>query len=164
MSETQKIIENLSLHTGVDKIDPAAIERFFLDTINGRSVDPADAMQAAVMLWAIRRGIRAGDDMNVELRQLLKTKKASETKFNFNPDEAATNSPAFGIVMDLVRENIRPANAVRRFHDEYDKLEKIPPDDSTIRRWIKAIEPRAQKTVKKIDALQGAAVSVKKRG
>ena len=75
MSETQKIIENLSF-TGIEEIDPAAIERFFLDTLNVCSVDPADAMQAAVMLWAIRRGVRGGDDMNVELRQLLQIKKA----------------------------------------------------------------------------------------
>lgn len=154
MSETQKTFELLSLPTGVEKIDPAAIERFFLNTINGHPVDPDDAMQAAVLLWAIRRGIRAGDDMNVELRRLLQTKKASETKFDFNPHEAATNSPAFGIVMELVRENISPTEAVKRFHDEYDGLEKIPPDDSTIRRWIKAIKPRAQITVKKLDALK----------
>jgi len=137
MSETKKIIANLSLLTGVEEIDPVAIERFFLDTINGRSVDPADAMQAAVMLWAIRRGIRAGDDMNVELRQLLKTKKAKHKRFD--PNLAFIDSPAFGIVLEYVRGNIRHVDAVKKFNKEV-----CSASDRTIEKWIADIKPRAQ--------------------
>jgi len=136
MSETQKIIENLS-STGIDEIDPAAIERFFLDTINGQPVDPADAMQAAVMLWAIRRGVRGGDDMNVELRQLLQIKKAKHKMFE--PNLAYIDSPAFGIVLEYVRGNIRHVDAVKEF-----KKEVCSASNRSIETWIADIKPRAQ--------------------
>jgi hypothetical protein len=144
MSETQKVIEALSVQTGVDEIDPAAIERFFLDTINGRSVDPADAMQAAVMLWAIRRGRRAGDNMNKELRALLGTKKINKGKFDFRPEQATMDSDAFAIVLRLLRdENFTEQDAVNEFG--WYVAEDASP--KTIDRWIKAIKPRAEKVV-----------------
>ena len=81
MSETQRTIANLSLPSGVDEIDPDAITRFIEGTVNRQPVDPADTMQAAVLLWAIRRGMRAGDEMGKELRRVLKTRKAQKKKY-----------------------------------------------------------------------------------
>ena len=137
MNETQKLIESLSLPSGIDEIDPAAIERFFLNTINGETADPADAMQAAVMLWAIRRGVRAGDDMNVELHRLLGIKQAKYKMFD--PDAAFIDSPAFHIVLEYVRGNIRHVDAKEQFAKKV-----CSASDRSIESWIAAIKPRAK--------------------
>ena len=77
MSKTQDTIYSYCKHMGIEGVERDAIERFMNGTANGLEVDPADIKQAAAMIAGLIQGIRAGDDLNVELRRILKARKAT---------------------------------------------------------------------------------------
>jgi hypothetical protein len=155
MSETQERIDSLAVVTEVKEIDPAAIKRFVEDTVNRQPVDPADAMQAAVLMWGLMAGVSGGDDMSVELRRLLRKRKARVKKFD--PSSALLGTPAWEIVFQYVRGNITHKDAVKLFQDEV-----CPASKRQCENWIAAIKPEVQITVDAVATLKASAENTAK--
>ena len=102
-------------HGYTPEIKPEGINRFIDGIIKDECVHHADELQAAVLLAALAEGIRAGDDMNVELRQILHLRKNSAGKFNFDPKTAYPGSIAYDIVNRHLRGEIKRFEAVEEF-------------------------------------------------
>ncbi|MFC1688263.1 hypothetical protein ACFL07_01215 [Pseudomonadota bacterium] len=149
MSETQKTIDNIKMVAGIDSIDPAAVVRFINDTINHRPVDPADAMNAAVLLGGLDHGVRGGDDIGKEYRRLMKVRK-NRTK-HFDPRYAVMGSPAWVIVEQLLRKEIKPTEAQK----EIEVLAGV--QETKAKEIIKMIKPRVKQTLDTLDTLESMA-------
>jgi hypothetical protein len=133
------------------EIDPKAIQRFIDTTFKQESTDQGDTAQAAVLLAALAEGTKTGDDMNVELRQILHLRKNSAGKFNFDPKKAFPGSLAYDIVKQHVGGEITRVKAVEKFVSEVFKHEEEPPDPRTIERWIDAMKLRVKKDIERLE-------------
>jgi len=149
MSETQKTIDNIKVVAGIDSIDPAAVVRFINDTINHRPVDPTDAMHAAVLLGGLDHGLRGGDDIGKEYRRLMKVRK--DRVKHFDPRTVVMGSPAWVIVEQLLRGEIRPTKA-------QDKMQKLAGVQETkAKEIINKIKPRVKQAFAAFDYMEGLA-------
>jgi hypothetical protein len=135
------------------EIDPKAIQRFIDTTFKQESTDQGDTAQAAVLLAALAEGTKTGDDMNVELRQILHLRKNSAGKFNFDPKKAYPGSLAYDIVNRHLCGEIKRVEAVDEFVSKLFKHKKDPPDSRTIERWIDVMKPRVKKDIDRLKSV-----------
>jgi hypothetical protein len=150
-SRTQGMIEWLVQNGYSPEIDPKAIQRFIDTTFKQESTDQGDTAQAAVLLAALAEGTKTGDDMNVELRQILHLRKNSAGKFNFDPKKAYPGSLAYDIVNRHLCGEIKRVEAVEEFVSKLFKHETDPPDSRTIERWIDVMKPRIKKDIERLE-------------
>lgn len=136
------------------EIKPEAIGRFIDGTLENEFVQHEDALQVAALLAAMMDGVRKGDDMNVELRQILHLRKTSAGKFNFNPKTAYPGSSAYKIVEQYVRGEIKRVDALKMLALEVIGDEYRIADDRQIQRWISVMKPRVEKDVDRIKDVQ----------
>jgi len=151
MSETQKTIDSLAGITGVKDIDRDAVLRFVNDTINDainrRAVDPSDAVQAAVLLGAVVKGLRGGDDMGKELRRLLRLRKKKQSQSKVDPGATYINSPAWNIVANYVRGEIRHVDAKKLM------MAEALVGDREAARLLAVLKPKVKQTLARQDTL-----------
>lgn len=129
------------------EIKPEAIGRFIDGTIKNEFVQHEDALQVAALLAAMMDGVRHGDDMNVQLRQILQLRKNSKGKYNFDPNTAYPGSTAYEIVKQYVSGEIKLVEARRKFEQEIIGEEHRTTDDRQIQRWIAVMKPRVEKDI-----------------
>lgn len=74
----------------------------------------------------------------------LGIRKVNKRRHGFRPSEATVGSPAFKIVAAMVRKqnNMSQEQAVKLLQEQVANA-----DPSTVRRWIKEIEPRVRRTL-----------------
>ena len=132
-------------------IDPKAIQRFIDTTFKGEYTNEGDTAQAAVLFAALMEGTRAGDDMNVELRQILHLRKNSAGKFNFDPKTAYPGSLAYDIVKQHLCGEIKRVEAIEKFELEIFQHEEEPPGSRQIERWIDVMKPRVKSDIERLD-------------
>jgi hypothetical protein len=137
MSTTRKTIEMMLKR----EIDPEALERFVNDVTHRRPVDHDDAMEAAVLIVALRVGAQAGDNMTSEIRKLFRAPKLNKGKYDFRPADAAIDSPAFNIVIRHIRD--KKKFPIEKAVEEFTWY-VAEADVKTIKGWIEIIEPRAK--------------------
>ena len=136
------------------EIKPDAIGRFIHSTMKDEYVHHEDALQVAALLAAVMDGIRKGDDINVQLRQILHLRKDSAGKFNFNPNTAYPGSLAHDIVKQYIRGEIKHFEAVDKFTFEIFEHEEEFPDARQIERWIAVMKPRVKKDIEKLESVR----------
>lgn len=136
------------------EIRPEAIGRFIDGTMRNEFVSHEDALQVAALIAALMDGVRKGDDMNVQLRQILHLRKSSAGRYNFDPKSAYPGSCAYKIVEQYVRGEIKLVEARRRFELEVIGDEYRSTDDRQIQRWIAVMKPRVEKDVERIKDVQ----------
>ena len=144
------------------EIDPKAIQRFIDATFKQESTDQGDTAQAAVLLAALAEGTKTGDDMNVELRQILHLRKNSAGKFNFDPKKAYPGSLAYDIVNRHLCGEITRVKAVNEFLSKIFKYEEKSPDARTVERWIDVMKPRVKKDIERLESVRLSWESLKK--
>jgi len=138
MSTTRKTLEGMLKR----EFDLEALERFVNDTINHSPVDHDDAMEAAVLIVALRMGVQAGDNMLSELRKLFRAPKLNKGHYDFRPADASISSDAFAIVVRHVRDPKK--FPLETAVDHFTWYVASEADVKTIKRWIEIIRPRAE--------------------
>ena len=153
-SRTQEMIEWLVEEGYTPEIKPEAIHRFIDGTMKDEYVRHEDALQVAALLAAVMGGIKQGDDLNVQLRQILHMRKTSSGKFNFDPETAYPGSSAYDIVKQYVRGEIKRVEAIKKFELEVIRNKYRFAENRQIERWIAIMKPRVEKDVKRLEAIQ----------
>ncbi|KAA9130323.1 hypothetical protein F3N42_13375 [Marinihelvus fidelis] len=151
-SRSQEMIKWMVENGYSPKLEREAIERFIDGTLKEEVVRHEDALQVAVLLAALVQGTKAGDDMNVELRQILQLRKDSSGKFNFDPKTEYPGTLAYEIVKQHLRGEIKRVEAVERFAMEVFGDKSDFPDTRTIERWIDVMKPRVGKDLERLDS------------
>jgi len=151
-SRTQEMIEWLVENGYTPEIKPEGINRFIDGTMKNEYVCHEDALQVASLLAAVMDGIRAGDDMNVQLRQILHLRKDSAGKFKFDPKTAYPGSLAYDIVRQHLNGEIKRVEAIEKFVMEVFEHEEELPDSRTVERWIDAMKPRVKMDLERLES------------
>ena len=92
---------------------------------------------AAVFLLEIIEAAKYGEPWDL-YKERAGVKK--RTVKRFDPEEVTGDQEAFGIVLAYIDKKINQPQAIELFRERIH-----PGSDSTIMRWIKAIEPRVRK-------------------
>lgn len=153
-SRTQEMIAWLVENGYTPEIKPEAIHRFIAGTMKNEYVPHEDALQVAALLAALMDGVRSGDNMNAQLRQILQLRKKSSGRYKFNPETAYPGSEAYEIVAQYVRDEIKHVEAIRKFEIEVIGDEYRFAENRQIERWIAIMKPRVENDVKRLEAIQ----------
>lgn len=136
------------------EIKPEAISRFIHGTMKDEYVRHEDTLQVAALLAAIKDGIKKGDDLNVQLRQILHMRKTSSGKFNFDPETAYPGSKPYDIVEQYVRGEIKRIEALEKFELEVIGNKYRFAENRQIERWIAVMKPRVEKDVERLEGIR----------
>lgn len=154
-SATDDWIEAAGRQARIEAVDPKAVMRFMINAIYRRPVDPSDMKHAAMLLFELMQGVEDGDNVGTQFRRLMKVRKLRANKFN--PATADRGSPAWGIVEQYVRGEIRHAEAVYQFGELH------PASTRQCEAWIQTMKPRVQQTMDFLNALRAEDNSTEKK-
>jgi len=121
------------------EIQPEAINRFIDGTLKDEYVRHEDALQVAALLVGLINGIKAGDDMGVQLRQILKLRKDKVSRFD--PMTVHPESEIWTIMKGYVRGEITHGDAVEKI-----KQHK-PASKRHIQGWMKVMKPKVKESL-----------------
>jgi hypothetical protein len=147
-SRTQEMLNWLVENGYTPKLEPEAINRFIKSTMQDDRVRQEDALQVAALLAALIGGIKAGDDMGVQLRQILKLRKQKESIFD--PKTVYPGSGEWAIMERYVREEISYTSAVGKFKELY------PVSRRQIQTWMRVMKPQVEESVKRNDSVMAS--------
>ena len=153
-SRTQEMIAWLVENGHTPEIKPEAIHRFIDGTMKDEYVRHEDALQVAALLVALMDGVRNGDNMNVQLRQILHLRKKSAGRYNFDPETAYPGSKAYDIVEQYVRGEIKRVEALEKLELEVIGNKSRFADNRQIERWIAVMKPRVEKDVERLEGIR----------
>ena len=105
---------------------------------------------AAVFLLEIIEAAKYGEPLDIFKKRAGAKKR---TVKNFDPEEVTVDQEAFGIVLAYIDKKINQPQAIELFRERIH-----PGSDSTIKGWIKAIEPRVRKARELQDQIRKALV------
>ena len=140
ISKTQQVIDWFVQMGYAPDIDPEAINRFIYSTFSEEDICQEDKAQVAALLSALMEGIRAGDDMNVELQRILDISKLRKRKFD--PKTAKPATLEWHVVVQYVLGIIRRIDAIEVFMDEFGY------EDRTAQRYVDELKPRVEEAIK----------------
>lgn len=145
-SRTQEVIKFLVENGHSPEIEPEAIDRFIDGTMKDEYVHHVDALQTAALLVGLINGVKAGDDMGVQLRQILKIRK--DKKSRFNPSTVHPESVIWAIMERRERGEITTGDAIEEIKKQ------IPASKRQIQNWIKVMAPRVKDSVDTADSVK----------
>ena len=140
ISKTQQRIDWFVQMGYAPDIDPEAINRFIYSTFSEEDICQEDKAQVAALLSALMEGIRAGDDMNVELQRILDISKL-RTRI-FDPKTAKPATPEWHVVVRFVLGEISRVDAIEEF------MEELGYKDRTAQRYVDELTPRVDEAIK----------------